>query len=288
MGRFDKYITKSVENIKEKKKKVETKSDIWETIKNESPLIKYSILLGNIFFRLSIIKNLTINLTRKIFSKTEGYKIGKLEFEENVAKSIFGFLYFIIFLFILFLNSPQMAFLILIIGLTVAYFNYNTIRQNILSESFINIEILSDEVLSLVSWIILLLAAGMNLSLALNYYIKEEKGKLRDIIEREMNKVISGKLSLDVVLSNLAINLPRQDLKEIFTLILQSQKLGVPIKDSVETYLEHYQEKLLANAEKRGASANQKATLMLTAEVFLLMLFFLIGLLSTFLTSGLF
>ncbi len=288
MGRFDKYVNKEAGK---KSAKLISKSslDIWETLREESPLIKYSLSIGKIFFILPPIKKLSILISRKIFGKYENYRTGDVEFEENVSKAIFGVLYFTLILFLLFLKeSASMALIVLLLGIMMAYYNFTTLKKSILIDVSKTVEIFSDEVLTFLSWMILLLAAGMNLSLALEYYTNEEKGKLSKIVEGELSKASAGKISMDVALAELAMNLNRDDLKEIFTLILQSKKLGVPIKNSLETYLEHYQDRLLSTAEKKGASANQKATFMLTFEVFLLMIYFLIGMIGSLLTGGLF
>lgn len=297
MGRFDEYLkgfyeTEDKKRNKRKKNRdanVEISGDIWEFLKNESPLVKYSIIFGNIFFVLPFIKKLSILITRKFFKKYKNYKSSDPEFEEMFSKAYLGIAYFFLLLFLLFLKSILNAFVVLILLVTVSYFNIATLKKYLLEENIAkNVEITSDEILDFITWMVLLLETGMSINLALNYYVKNSEGNLSRVISIELNKVDAGEISIDVALSNLSINLQRQDLKEIFTLILQSKKLGVSIKESLMNYLEQYHERLLSVAEKKGASANQKATFMLTAEVFLIMIIFLIGMISTLLTSGIF
>ena len=297
MGRFDEYLKgfDETEDKKRNKRKreedanVEISGDIWEFLKNESPLVKYSIIFGNIFFVLPFIKKLSILITRKFFKKYKNYKSSDPEFEEMFSKAYLGIAYFFLLLFLLFLKSILNAFVVLILLVTVSYFNITTLKKYLLEENIAkNVEITSDEILDFITWMVLLLETGMSINLALNYYVKNSEGNLSRVISIELNKVDAGEISIDVALSNLSINLQRQDLKEIFTLILQSKKLGVSIKESLMNYLDQYHERLLSVAEKKGASANQKATFILTTEVFLIMIIFLIGMISTLLTSGIF
>ena len=283
MSRFDKYLKKEKNKKSEDSKESKT-LDIWEFLKNDSPLIKYSMILGDKFFKILFIKKISINISRLIFKKYKRYRLNDSIFEENISKSYLGLLYFFIILLILL----KFNLYIFLVTLIVCYFNINTIKNYVLEDVKKTIEISSDEVLEFLSWIIVLLETGMSINLSFNYYTNFSKSNLKKLVEEEINKVNAGKISLDMALGDLSINMKRQDLREIFTLILQSKKLGVSIKDSLSNYLDRYQDSLFINAEKRGASANQKATFILTAEVFLLMIIFLIGLISTLLTGGVF
>ncbi|MGC8943936.1 MAG: type II secretion system F family protein [Caldisericia bacterium] len=284
MGRFDQFINKNHESIIKNDENIKKNLDVWMYLKNDSIFIKYSLILGDILFKFPIIKNISIQISRAIFRKTKGYKLNDLNFEENFSKSYLGIFYFFLLLILLL----KFNFYLILISCIIVYFNINTLNKFVLEDIKKSIDINSDEILEFLSWLILLLETGMSINLSFEYYLKFSNGNLKNIIESEINMVNAGKKSLDMALSELSINIQKQDLKEIFTLILQSKKLGVSIKDSLSEYFERYQDRLFTTAEKKGASANQKASFILTAEVFLLMIIFMIALISTLLTGGIF
>jgi hypothetical protein len=128
---------------------------------------------------------------------------------------------------------------------------------------------------------VLLMESGMNLFNAIEYYTSQEKSNLSDLFSYSIEKVKTGEASLDKALGELSIEIQRNDIREILTLILQSKQQGVPIKDTLYAYFERYQSDLQSLAEKKGSSANQKATFMLTLEVFLLMVYFMLAMLTS-------
>jgi len=293
MGRLDKYINETEEKGKKEKQQAETKKifilSLTERMAEASLFFRYSALFGKYFFYIKPIKTLSIRIARKIFGTLPNYK-KESEEEIKIAAGLTGMLYISIILFLIIFDrkSPMGGVIIILIGIFSMISNLNIIRSYLSLGEIGTIPITSDEVLSFLSWLILLMESGLNLFDAFDYYVSKEKNNLSMLFDSALKEVKTSELSLDRALGNLAIDVQRNDLKEILTLILQSKQQGVPIKDTLYSYFERYQAEIQAVAEKKGSSANQKATFMLTAEVFLLMILFMIALLASFGTSGIF
>lgn len=290
MARFDKYIK---EEEKEEQQKVEERKignlTLPERMAEASLFFKYSALFGKYFFYIKPIKNLSINIARKLFGALPNYKKGS-EDEIKIASGLLGMLYLSIILFLLVFDSksPMGGVIIILIGILSTISNFNIIRRYLILGEIGAIPITSDEVLSFLTWLILLMESGLNLFDALEYYVSKEKNNLSMLFDDALKKVKTGEVLLDKALGNLSIDVQRNDLREILTLILQSKQQGVPIKDTLYTFFERYQADIQSIAEKKGSSANQKATFMLTAQVFLLMIIFMVALLASFGTGGVF
>jgi len=289
MARFDKYVKEEVK--KEAKQQVEkrkfTSLTLTERMVEDSPFFKYSALFGKYFFYIKPIRNLSILLARKLFGKLPNYEKDSEE-EIKIAAGLTGALYLSLILFLITFDkkSPTSSLIILIIGIVSALVSANTIRRFLTLGEIGSVPINSQEVLSFLSWMVLLMESGMNLFNAIEYYTSQEKSNLSDLFSYSIEKVKTGEASLDKALGELSIEIQRNDLREILTLILQSKQQGVPIKDTLYAYFERYQSDLQSLAEKKGSSANQKATFMLTAEVFLLMIYFMISLLASIGSAG--
>ena len=287
MARFDKYL-KDVKNQDIKKKERLEASELFnnlsltERMLKDSLFFKYSAIFGKYFFFIRPIKNFSIKITRKILGKLLYYDENSDD-EETIARGIFGIFYLTLILSLLIFDTKDLTpFLtILVIGIFATISNLNIARKYLTLGEIGSIPITSDEILSFLSWLILLMEAGMNLFGALDYYVSKESNNLSFIFNSALKKVKTGEVSLDKALGELAIEVQRNDLREILTLILQSKQQGVPIKDALYSFFERYQEDIQSLAEKKGASANQKATFMLTAEVFLLMMYFIIAMVSS-------
>jgi Flp pilus assembly protein TadB len=284
MARFDKYVKEEVK--KEAKQQVEkrkfTSLSLTERMVEDSPFFKYSALFGKYFFYIKPIKNLSILLARKLFSKLPNYEKDSEE-EKKIAAGLTGALYLSLILFLITFDkkSPTSSLIILIIGIVSALVSANTIRRFLTLGEIGSVPINSQEVLSFLSWMVLLMESGMNLFNAIEYYTSQEKSNLSDLFSYSIEKVKTGEASLDKALGELSIEIQRNDLREILTLILQSKQQGVPIKDTLYAYFERYQSDLQSLAEKKGSSANQKATFMLTLEVFLLMVYFMLAMVGS-------
>ena len=252
-----------------------------------SLFFRYSALFGKYFFYIKPIKTLSISISRKIFGTLPNYKKGSEE-EIKIAAGLTGILYISIILFLLVFDSksPMGGVIMLLIGIFATISNLNIIRRYLTLGEIGTVPITSDEVLSFLSWLILLMESGMNLFGAFDYYVSKEKNNLSMLFDSALKEVKTGELSLNRALGNLAIDIQKNDLREILTLILQSKQQGVPIKDTLYSYFERYQADIQSIAEKKGSSANQKATFMLTAEVFLLMMLFILAMLSSLSISG--
>jgi type II secretory pathway component PulF len=148
--------------------------------------------------------------------------------------------------------------------------------------------ITSQEVVSFISWLILLIQAGLNLRQALDYYVANESGALVGIVRGGLERVQTGESSLEEAIGTIAADIRRDDLKNVFGLILQANKQGTPISEALSSFFERYQAELMATAEQHGAAANEKATFLLTFEVFLLMGLFLIGMIQSMASGSLF
>jgi Flp pilus assembly protein TadB len=284
MARFDKYVKEEVR--KEAKQQVEerkfTSLSLTERMVEDSPFFKYSALFGKYFFYIKPIRNLSILLARKLFGKLPNYEKDSEE-EIKIAAGLTGAFYLSVILFLITFDkkSPTNSLIMLIIGIVSALVSANTIRRFLSLGEIGSVPINSQEVLSFLSWMVLLMESGMNLFNAIEYYTSQEKSNLSDLFSYSIEKVKTGEASLDKALGELSIEIQRNDLREILTLILQSKQQGVPIKDTLYAYFERYQSDLQSLAEKKGSSANQKATFMLTLEVFLLMVYFILAMVSS-------
>jgi hypothetical protein len=284
MARFDKYVKEEVR--KEAKQQVEerkfTSLSLTERMVEDSPFFKYSALFGKYFFYIKPIRNLSILLARKLFGKLPNYEKDSEE-EIKIAAGLTGAFYLSVILFLITFDkkSPTNSLIMLIIGIVSALVSANTIRRFLSLGEIGSVPINSQEVLSFLSWMVLLMESGMNLFNAIEYYTSQEKSNLSDLFSYSIEKVKTGEASLDKALGELSIEIQRNDLREILTLILQSKQQGVPIKDTLYAYFERYQSDLQSLAEKKGSSANQKATFMLTLEVFLLMVYFMLAMLTS-------
>lgn len=284
MARFDKYVKEEVR--KEAKQQVEerkfTSLSLTERMVEDSPFFKYSALFGKYFFYIKPIRNLSILLARKLFGKLPNYEKDSEE-EIKIAAGLTGAFYLSVILFLITFDkkSPTNSLIMLIIGIVSALVSANTIRRFLSLGEIGSVPINSQEVLSFLSWMVLLMESGMNLFNAIEYYTSQEKSNLSDLFSYSIEKVKTGEASLDKALGELSIEIQRNDLREILTLILQSKQQGVPIKDTLYAYFERYQSDLQSLAEKKGSSANQKATFMLTLEVFLLMVYFILATVSS-------
>lgn len=286
MARFDKY-TKGEEEVETKKEITEvTKKAIPSLIdimKEESNFFKYSAILGKYFFYIKPLKDISIKIGRKLFGKFPNYKKDSPE-ELEIVAGLTGLFYFSIILLILVVlgKNKTGALIMLFIGVSTTLLNFNTIRRLLSLGEAGAVPISSQEVLSFLVWMVLLMEAGMNLFNAIEYYVSTEKTNLSSLMSEYIKGVKTGEKSLDEAIGKLSLEVQRSDLREILTLTLQSKQQGTPIKDTLYSYFEHYQADLLSIAESRGASANQKATFLLTGEVFLLMIFFLIAMAGSF------
>jgi len=284
MARFDKYVKEEVR--KEAKQQVEeqkfTSLSLTERMVEDSPFFKYSALFGKYFFYIKPIRNLSILLARKLFGKLPNYEKDSEE-EIKIAAGLTGAFYLSLILFLITFDkkSPTNSLIMLIIGIVSALVSANTIRRFLSLGEIGSVPINSQEVLSFLSWMVLLMESGMNLFNAIEYYTSQEKSNLSDLFSYSIEKVKTGEASLDKALGELSIEIQRNDMREILTLILQSKQQGVPIKDTLYAYFERYQSDLQSLAEKKGSSANQKATFMLTLEVFLLMVYFMLAMLTS-------
>ncbi len=289
MARFDKYI----KEMEEKEEKVEERKisnlTLADRMSEASLFFKYSAVFGKYFFYIKPIKTLSIRIARKFFGALPNYKKDS-EDETKIVAGLSGMLYVSILLFLLIFDrkSPTGGVLIILIGIFSTISNINIMRRYLILGEIGAVPITSNEVLSFLTWLILLMESGLNLFDALEYYVSKEKNNLSMLFDDALKKVKTGELSLDKALGNLSIEVQRNDLKEILTLILQSKQQGVPIKDTLYNFFERYQADIQSIAEKKGSSANQRATFMLTAQVFLLMLLFMVALLASFGTSGTF
>jgi len=287
MARFDKYLGEA-KGRESKKKKIKVEKEkfiakpLSEWMEEASLFFKYSELFGKYFFYLSPIKNFTIRITRKMFKNLPNYP-EDLEEEGKIAAGIFGMFYLMLLLSLLVLSSESLSptLLLLTIGIVATISNINIARKYITLGKVGAVPISSNEVLSFLSWLILLIESGMNLFGALDYYVSKENNNLSMLLDNALKQVRTGELSIDKALSNLSIEIQRNDLREILTLILQSKHQGVSIKDTLYSYFEHYQADIQSLAEKKGSSANQKATFILTTEVFLLMIIFMLAMLGS-------
>ena len=287
MARFDKYLKETKEKeIQKEKQKVEERRfsnlSLPDRMSEASLFFKYSALFGKYFFFIKPIKTLSISISRKIFGTLPNYKKDSEE-EIKIAAGLTGILYISIILFLLVFDSksPMGGVIMLLIGIFATISNLNIIRRYLTLGEIGTIPITSDEVLSFLSWLILLMESGLNLFGAFDYYVSKEKNNLSLLFDSALKEVKTSELSLDKALGNLAIEVQRNDLKEILTLILQSEQQGVSIKDTLYNYFERYQADIQSIAEKKGSSANQKATFMLTGEVFLLMMYFMLAMLAS-------
>ena len=291
MGRLDKYINETEEKGKKEKQQAETKKifilSLTERMAEASLFFRYSALFGKSFFYIKPIKIFSISITRKIFGKLLNYK-EKTKEEEVIASGIFGLFYLTIILAFLVFDTRDLTPFLLILAICVfsTISNFNIVRKYLFLGEIGSIPITSNDVLSFLAWLVLLMESGMNLSSAFDYYVTKEKNNLSLLFDYMLKEVKTSELSLDKALGNLAIEVQRNDLKEILTLILQSKQQGVPIKDSLYNYFERYQADIQAVADKKGSSANQKATFILTAEVFLLMMLFLLAMMSSLSVPG--
>lgn len=277
--RFDRFRRK--EN-QEDKQSVLFKKKLTDIIEEESPLFKYSALFGKYFFRIRPLKSLALGISRKLFSKYPNYK-ERSEEELKIASGLTGAFYLTIVLILIFLSGGGLKESLTFgsLGLLWTLFNFKTISTYLKLGKIGSVQVSSGEILSFLSWLVLLLEAGMNLDEAFKHYSKEEKGNLPILIEYALEEVRSSHYSFDESLGNLATEVSREDLREIFMLILQSKKQGVSIKDMLYGYFDRYQTNLQAIADKKGSEANQKATFVLTGEVMLLMLVFMIALIGS-------
>ncbi|MEM5777533.1 MAG: type II secretion system F family protein [Candidatus Aenigmatarchaeota archaeon] len=280
MSRFNKYLG-DTDSIKDADKSTKVKS-ISDKIIEDSLFFKYSSIFGKYFFFIKPLKLFAINLGRFLFGKLDYYRTGT-EDETKIAEGLTGFLYLLVILSIIVYdnNNKTFSFIILLIGLLITFFNFSTARKFLSLGEIGSIYISSEEVLSLLSWMILLLESGMNLFNAVEYYTSKEKSNLSQLFKMAIEKVKAGKESLDKALFEMSVEIQNENIKEILTLILQSKQQGVSVKDSLYSFFERYQNNLQSIAEKRGSAANQKATFFLTGQVFLLMIILIIALMAS-------